>query len=116
MNADYDWNLFFRMLFTLEPGNNLEDYSNLLYMLRDCFAGDEIYAPLKEFWTDEQVENYKQWLLVPLAHQLVADGTIQIIYDETLDTIIARLNTIVQDTAAALRAGNFEMKKVQLWK
>ena len=62
------------------------------------------------------MENYKQWLLVPLAHQLVADGTIQIIYDETLDTIIARLNTIVQDTAAALRAGNFEMKKVQLWK
>ena len=49
-------------------------------------------------------------------NQLVADGTIQIIYDETLDTIIARLNTIVQDTAAALRAGNFEMKKVQLWK
>ena len=53
---------------------------------------------------------------MPLAHQLVADGTIQIIYDETLDTIIARLSALVQDTAAALRAGSFEMKKVQLWK
>ena len=116
MNADYDWNLFFRMLFTLEPGNNLEDYSNLLYMIRDRFCDEEIYAPLHEFWTDEQIENYKQWLLVPLAHQLVADGTIQIIYDETLDTIIARLSALVQDTAAALRAGSFEMKKVQLWK
>ena len=84
-------------------------------MLRDCFCDGEIYAPLHEFWTDEQIENYKQWLLVPLAHQLVADGTIQIIYDETIDTIVARLKGIVRQTAEALRAGTFEMKREQLW-
>lgn len=99
MNADYDWNLFFRMLFTLEPGSNLEDFSNLLYMVRDRFCMEEIYEPLREFWPEEQIENFKQWLLVPLAHQLVADGTIQIIYEETFDTIVARLQTVVRDTA-----------------
>ncbi len=116
MNADYDWNLFFRMLFTLEPGNNLEDFSNLLYMVRDRFCAPDIYAPLGKFWTDEEVEYFKQWLLVPLAHQLVADGTIQIIYEETFDTIDARLRSIVKDTVAALEAGNFELTRYTLWK
>ncbi len=116
MNADYDWNLFFRMLFTLEPGSNLEDFSNLLYMVRDRFCDEEIYDPLREFWTEEQIENFKQWLLVPLAHQLVADGTIQIVYEETFDTIVSRLRVVVADTAAGLRAGTYAPARYTLWK
>lgn len=115
MNADYDWNLFFRMLFTLEPGSNLEDYSNLLYMIHDRFCDETIYEPLHEFWDDEQIGNYRQWLLVSLAHQLVADGRIEIIYEDTFDVIITRLRDAVNDTVCALRAGTFEMRKVQLW-
>lgn len=116
MNADYDWNLFFRMLFTLEPGSNLEDFSNLLYMVRDRFCAQEIYEPLSEYWSDEEIEYFKQWLLVPLAHQLVADGSIQIIYEETFDTIVSRLETVVSDTLARLRAGEFQLSRYTLWK
>ncbi len=115
MNTDYDWNLFFRMLFTLEPGSNLEDYSNLLYMIRDRFCADEIYAPLREFWTEEQVCAFRTWLLTPLAHQLVADGTIAIIYEETFDQVIANLERVVADTVAALRAGSFQPTRYRLW-
>lgn len=85
-------------------------------MVRDRFCMEEIYEPLREFWSEEQIENFKQWLLVPLAHQLVADGTIQIIYEETFDTIVARLQTVVRDTAAMLRAGNFTPSRYTLWK
>ena len=53
---------------------------------------------------------------MPLAHQLVADGTIQIIYEETFDTIVARLQTVVRDTAAMRRAGNFTPSRYTLWK
>lgn len=115
MNTDYDWNLFFRMLFTLEPGNNYEDYSNLLYMIRDRFCDEEIYAPLRAFWTEEQIEHYRQWLLVPLAHQLVADGAIEIIYEDTFDNIRQRLRNTVQDAAKALEDGTFKMQSVRLW-
>ena len=30
INKDYDWNLFFRMLFALEPGSNVDDLSMFL--------------------------------------------------------------------------------------
>lgn len=117
MNTDYDWNLFFRMLFTLEPGNNNEDFSNLLSMVRDRFCEEEIYAPLKEFWNDEQIANYRSYLLVPLAHQLVADGTIRIIYEETFTTVTDRLRAEVRAAADALRDGTFELKPVgNFWK
>ena len=103
------------MLFTLEPGSNLEDFSNLLYMIRDRFCDDEIYAPLKEFWSDDAIEGYKQWLLIPLAHQLVADGTIAIVYEETFDTILTRLHQTVQDAADALRMGQPVSQPLLLW-
>ena len=115
MNTDYEWNLFFRMLFTLEPGSNLEDFSNLLYMIRDRFCDDELYAPLTTHLSPEQVEAYKQWLLIPLAHQLVADGSIDIIYEDTFDTIIARIADVVQSDAAALFMGTYSPKIHPLW-
>lgn len=115
LNTDYEWNLFFRMLFTLEPGSNLEDFSNLLYMIRDRFTAEEIYAPLKEFWSDDAVERYKQWLLIMLAHQLVADGTIEIVYEDTFDRIISRLHQTVRDAAEALRAGKPVQQPPLLW-
>jgi len=115
MNADYEWNLFFRMLFTLEPGSNLEDFSNLLYMIRDRFCDDSIYAPLKEFWDDEAIEGYKQWLLVPLAHQLVADGTIAIVYEETFDVIIERLNAAVAAAVCDLSSGRPVQHPALFW-
>ena len=71
---------------------------------------------MREFWTEEQIENFKQWLLVPLAHQLVADGTIQIVYEETFDTIVSRLRVVVADTAAGLRAGTYAPARYTLWK
>lgn len=85
MNTDYEWNIFFRMLFVLEPGNNVEDFSALLLMLRDRIADPELYEPLYRAWSREEAEGFKQYLLIVAAHQMVADGSVQIIYEDTLD-------------------------------
>ena len=103
MNSDYEWNLFFRMLFALEPGNNLEDYSNLLQMIYERFTDDALYAPLLEIWTPYQVENYKRYLLIPLAHQLVGDGRISIIYEDTFQSVTENIEKEVLKAADALK-------------
>ena len=54
---------------------------------------------------------------MPLAHQLVADGTIRIIYEETFTTVTDRLRAEVRAAADALRDGTFELKPVgNFWK
>lgn len=35
INEDYDWFVFFNMLFAIEPGNNLEDFSLFLTVIRN---------------------------------------------------------------------------------
>lgn len=95
MNTDYEWNLFFRMLFVLEPGNNVEDFTELLQMVKRRLGDDELYAPLFAAWPQEQAEGFKQWILIIAAHQMVADGTVQIIYEGTIETIRSRIQEYV---------------------
>ena len=35
INQDFEWNLFFRILFLIEPGNNMEDFCVFLHVMQD---------------------------------------------------------------------------------
>lgn len=113
MNTDYEWNIFFRMLFVLEPGNNVEDFSALLLMLRDRIADPELYEPLYRAWSREEAEGFKQYLLIVAAHQMVADGSVQIIYEDTLDQMRERICNLINDMAC--HEPPKERPRLQLW-
>ena len=46
---------------------------------------------------------------------MVADGTIEIVYEDTFDRIISRLHQTVRDAAEALRAGKPVQQPPLLW-
>ena len=83
-NTDYDWNLFFRMLFALEPGNNLEDFNEFLCLYRARFADDSLYLPLFRAWGMVRTEGYREELLELLAGLLVENGEITILHQDTM--------------------------------
>ena len=83
LNRDYDWNLFFRMLFALEPGNNLQDLQQFLGLYRQRFAADSLYRPLTELWGEEKTNAYRQWLLSRLAVLLCEHGEITMLDEDT---------------------------------
>ena len=87
INKDYDWFVFFTMLFAIEPGNNLEDFSLFLTVIRNYLVDyywlntSFIRLPM------EQSELLHSECALMLAQSLCEIGTTQIIHNTKMDAI-----------------------------
>jgi len=84
LNVDYDWHLFFRMLFEMEPGSDEDDFSLFFKVYKDRLSNEEIYEPLFGRFSREEVERIRKDLLETVAKSLVAIGDLRIVYDENI--------------------------------
>jgi len=99
LNVDYDWNIFFRMLFVLEPENNLEDFTQFLELYRRKFSVPALYEPLQGHWSEEEIEAFTDRLLVILAELLIQNGTVSILFEENIERMTAAIAAIARDCA-----------------
>lgn len=111
LNVDYNWNTFFRMLFVLEPGNNMDDMAEFIKMLYDRFASEDIFAPLYGMWKVDEIRRYREDLLGMLAEAMVAEDDISIIYESNLKLREQRLIEIVEEARRSMGAQPLELPK-----
>lgn len=111
LNVDYNWNTFFRMLFVLEPGNNMDDMAEFIKMLYDRFASEEIFAPLYGMWKVSEIQQYREKLLGMLAESMVSEDDISIIYESNLKRREARLVEVVEEARRSMGAEPLELPK-----
>lgn len=84
INEDYDWFVFFKMLFAVEPGNDMQDFCLFLSVIKNYLVDNYwlntsfLKLPLSE------AELLHQECAKILANSLVSIGTIKIIYDEEM--------------------------------
>lgn len=87
INQDYDWFVFFKMLFAVEPGNDMQDFCLFLSVIKNYLVDNYwlntsfIKLPLNEG------ELLHQECAKILAESLVDIGTIKIIYDDHMVNI-----------------------------
>ncbi len=87
INTDYDWFVFFNILFAIEPGNNMEDFFLFMqvienYMIDNYWLNTSfIKLPMQD---SEQIHRD---LSLFLAQSLAAIGTIKIIHDDKMIAI-----------------------------
>lgn len=111
LNVDYNWNTFFRMLFVLEPGNNMDDMAEFIKMLYDRFSSEDIFAPLYVMWKVGEIQQYREKLLGMLAESMVAEDDISIIYESNLKRREARLVEVVEEARRSMGAEPLELPK-----
>lgn len=109
LNVDYNWNTFFRMLFVLEPGNNMDDMVEFLKMLYDRFASEDIFAPLYGMWSVREIQQYREGLLGMLAESMVAEDDISIIYESSLARREAQLSEVVEQARRSMGSEPLEL-------
>ena len=84
INYDYDWYVFFKMLFVIEPGNDFEDFSLFLKVIKnylvDSYWLNTSFSKLS-FSQSEQIHE-ELWKI--LADSLVDVGTIRMIHDDKM--------------------------------
>ncbi|MGL5978100.1 MAG: GTP pyrophosphokinase [Erysipelotrichaceae bacterium] len=95
VNEDYDWFVFFKMLFFLEPGNNLEDFTLFLSVIKAYLMDHYWFKTSFAMLEQHEAEAIHNVLLQYLATALVQDGTIKIIDSETLNIINKRFQVFV---------------------
>lgn len=80
INADYEWNLFFRLLFTLEEGDNLEIFSSFILLYEERFASDALYQALPQ----QERAAIKETVLLNLSEVMVQHDGISMFQEETI--------------------------------
>ena len=87
LNSDYDWYVFFRMLFAIEPGNNINDFRMFLSVIKNYLVDD--------YWLNtsfvrlpmEDAKVLQRECLQMLADSLVHIGTIHILHDDKMSQL-----------------------------
>lgn len=97
INYDYEWHVFFVMLFAIQPGNNIQDFSTFVYVIKNLI--------ISRTWFDERFKNLeaidaqllKDELVKCIAITLVKVGKIDIVHENKLISVMELFHTFVSD-------------------
>ena len=95
LNTDYEWHVFFVMLFAVEPGNNLEDFHVFLEILRSLVFEKRWYDSVFSDCSALVGQMAKDALVQCVARCMIASGKIDMIYEENLIQIAEIFRTHV---------------------
>ena len=87
INDDFQWYCFFKMLFIIEPGNNIQDFSNFINVIKDLIVPNKIFINRFYNLSVQQQLYIKNKLLHSLATQMVNYGKINMIYENILNKL-----------------------------
>ncbi|MEG0176283.1 RelA/spoT family protein [Anaerorhabdus sp.] len=88
MNIDFEWHVFFVMLFAIEPGNNVQDFSKFIEIIKTLIIPPSWY--LSQFEQLGQIDSQKcrDFFSLVVAKTLVKIGKIEIIHEDKLFSML----------------------------
>ncbi|MDF9823906.1 ppGpp synthetase/RelA/SpoT-type nucleotidyltransferase [Breznakia sp. PF5-3] len=87
MNIDYEWFVFFRILFAIEPGNNAEDFKLFLNVLKSSFVKEETFENRFSKLSLEDAERTRSDCLELFAQGLCILNTIRIVHNSKMEDL-----------------------------
>lgn len=96
INDDFQWNLFFKMLFQIELGNNAEDFEDFIAYFKGRFYNNKSFAKLHFLFEKEQVESIVSSIMKELANCFVEIDSISFVYEENIENINGVIDNIIK--------------------
>ena len=87
-NTDYEWHVFFKMLFEIEAGNCIEDLELFVNVLYKAYSNTALYEPIYRRLDPMKADLVRDEILTLTAEILAEDGNIQILYQEYLSKMM----------------------------
>ncbi len=84
MNVDYEWHVFFVMLFAIQSGNNIQDFTQFINVIKSLIAQPSWYENSFNAYPEIERQKAKDILMKELAICLVENGKIEIIHEDKL--------------------------------
>lgn len=91
MNSDFEWYIFFKMLFELMEGTTNDNFTKFLRDYRKRFANPRIYRVVQIHFDDVQSAEIIDEIMATIALTLVEVGNISVLHEERLDALIPHI-------------------------
>lgn len=80
INYEFTWNLFFRILFEIEPYNNKQDFENFIAFIKENILTEENIAKIEENFSLEESKKVLYDIYKIVVETLIEIDTIEFIY------------------------------------
>lgn len=110
INKDFQWNLFFRILFEIEIGNNAEDFESFIKFLKSKFYKNPALLTLHSSLNPNEVKEIKEDFVNTIARVMAKVISIDVLYNENIDAI----NKVINEYVAMLfkTSGSYSSWKI----
>lgn len=93
INKDFMWNLLFRILFEIEPGNNAEDFEGFINFFKDCFLENlQKNSKLKNKFDQEERSEVIDSIMHAIADVLNEAAEFNIMCFDNIESINSKVN------------------------
>jgi len=99
LNRNFQWHIFFCMLFTIQPGNNIEDFSDFIDVIHLLLIQPSWYVSVFNKYSEKEAENVRSELAGTLAQALVSVDKIDIIHEEKVLAVMESFRTFAERIA-----------------
>lgn len=94
MNVDFEWHVFFVMLFAIEPNDATTDFNNFIATIKQLLILPTWYQ--NKFINYENPEKVKEQLEILLANSLVSIKKVKMIHEDTLFDMMDAFHKMVE--------------------
>lgn len=104
INRDFKWNLFFKIIFQIEPGSNEDNFKGVLVFLRNRFLGNlQNHEGLNSKLSSGERREIYNHIMKLIATAFVGNREIEFINDDNIKCINKKINIILN------KINSFEM-------
>lgn len=97
INIDYEWHVFFYMLFILEPGNNIQDFTCFISVIKGLLVNRIWYEERFRMLKVIEAQQLKDALLKEIANAMVKVGKVEIVHEDRLLSIMELFKSFVKE-------------------
>ena len=97
MNVNFQWHVFFAMLFTIHPGNNHEDFTDFCHVIRILLIQPGWYNERFASYSAENAEKVRLKLETVLAEALCDVNRIEIVHEDKLYDVMTSFRRFCEE-------------------
>ncbi len=94
MNEEFQWNLFFRILFQIEMDDNIGDFETFIHYYTDTIYNKIATSKLSNNFSTKETESIISMLMLQFTKTFIKINSVDLLYDTVVEQIMKNMNSI----------------------
>ncbi|PHV70209.1 (p)ppGpp synthetase [Sporanaerobium hydrogeniformans] len=95
MNEEFQWSVFFTVLFQIEPSDNVGDFETFVHYYTDNLIDRITVNKISSNFTQEETSEMIKTLMLRYAQIFVQINSVQLLYENNVEQVLKIINSII---------------------